>query len=467
MKKFSLLILLSLTFIINIKAQSAHSLDSIPEKWVTSIDSIQIDQVEEVVNWWKIFNDSVLNHLIEEAVYNNLNVKVALQRIEQGRLMYQQSKAGYYPSFALDAATNISSFDMPNDTEDYTMFYNAGIQMNWELDVFGRIKRGTKVAKYSYQQVQEDKNSVMVSILSEVSSTYIRLRMYQNQILVAKENITLQENALSLARDRFQSGVNSKLDVLQSQSILYATRASLNTLKAQSIAEINIIQVLIGQYPQQLETALLREEMLPEIPQHLQTMLPVDVVRQRPDIRSAEKGLMAMMANEKLKGAEMLPSLAITGQVGFASTDASNWFTSDSFNYMVGPTLRWDIFQGMYKSRDKQIAKVQVQEAQLSYQNTVLTAMNEVETSLSNIKELKDASFWVTENVSTSNEAFSLSMEQYQEGIIDYQPVLNSQQTLLSSQNQEVEVKANLLGQIISLYQSLGGNWVEEDADNN
>ncbi|NLR90976.1 efflux transporter outer membrane subunit [Flammeovirga agarivorans] len=440
-------------------AQSAHTLDSIPENW--GRDTTSIEEVQQVANWWKIFNDPVLNALVEKTVQNNLNIKIAIQKIEQGRLLYKQSQSGYYPSFAFNISANTQNTQLQENDKSYAELYNAGISMNWEIDVFGRVRKGVKVAKYSYEQAQEDKNAVMVSLLSEVSSAYIRLRMYQNQIIVAESNITSQQQALDLARDRYQNGMTSALDVYQSESIIYNTKASINTLRAQVINEVNLIQVYIGEYPQNLKMALLQSAELPNIPERLQTLLPVDVVRQRPDIRSAEKAMMGMVAQEELAKAEMLPSLAITGNIGFSSVSADTWFNNESMSYYVGPTLSWDIFQGMYKQRSKQIAKVQFQEAQLNYQNTILTAMKEVENSLTNIKEYKEAFGWVEKTVDASNNAFTISMDQYRQGMIDYQPVLNSQQSLLSAQNEMVQTKGNLLGQIISLYQSLGGNWVE------
>lgn len=436
-------------------------MDSIPENW--DEDLANFEAVESVSNWWKIFDDPVLNALLEETVKQNLNVKIALQRIEEGRLLYKQSQSSYYPSLAFNISTTYESADPTIDGgADHVGNYSTGISMSWEIDVFGRVRKGVKVAKYSYEQSQEDKNNVLVSILGEVSSSYMRLRMYQNQIIVAENNIESQQRALDLATDKFQNGMQSKLDIYQSESILYNTKASINNLQAQVVNEVNLIQVYIGKFPQNIQLALLTPAELPNIPEKMQTLLPVDVVKQRPDIRSAEKALMGMVATEELKRAEMLPTLAVTGQVGFNTYNSSDWFNSDSFNYFVGPSLSWDIFQGMYKQKAKQIAKVQFQEAQLNYQNTVLTAMQEVQSSLSNIKELKASSQWIAKTVEASNNAMNMSLDQYQQGMVDYQPVLNSQQSLLSAQNEQVQTKGNLLGQIIQLYQSLGGNWVEE-----
>ncbi|WP_170178612.1 TolC family protein [Flammeovirga pectinis] len=443
-------------------SQKAHSLDSIPESWNVETNDSTLAIVENVANWWKIFNDPILNELVNKAVDNNLNIKVAVQRIEQGRLIHKQSQAAYYPSVALNASANFSNVGIsPTDNTDNTMIYNTGVSMYWEIDVFGRIRKGVKAANYSYKQAQEDMKSVMVSVLGEVSSAYVRLRMYQNQIIVAESNIKAQLKALDLARDRFQSGLTSKLDVLQAEAMYASTNASIHTLNAQVIAEVNLIQVFIGEYPERLKIALLDVKELPGVPVQLQTLLPVDMVRQRPDIKSAENGLMAMVANEELANAELLPTLAIQGNVGFVSNDASDWINSDGLAYYVGPKLSWNLFSGLYEKRNKQIAKVEMQQAQLNYQNTVLTAMKEVENSLSNIKELKGAMTWLDQTVSASEESVNLSIDQYQQGIIDYQPVLNSQQSLLLAQNEQVQTKGNLLGQIIALYQSLGGNWVE------
>lgn len=444
-------------------SQKAHSLDSIPKGWNRMGDDLSLAVVENVANWWKIFQDPILNELVLQAAKNNLDIKVAVQRIEQGRLLYKQSKSGYYPSFTFNASADYRNIDLPTDDKDYTMIYNTGVSMNWEIDVFGRIRKGVKSANYSYEQLQADMQSVMVSVLGEVSTAYIRLRMYQNQIIVAKSNIEAQKKALELARDRYQTGMTSKLDVLQSEAMYTSTMSSIYTLKAHVVSEVNLIQVYIGAYPQNLKIALLEPKALPEIPEHLQTLLPADVVRLRPDIQSAEKGLMTMVAEKEVANAEMLPTLAIQGNIGFVSTNASNWIDSNALSYFVGPTLSWDLFNGFYERKNKQIAKVEIQQAQLNYQNTVLTAMKEVENSLINIKELKGAIVWLNQSVSASSASVALSIDQYKQGMIDYQPVLNSQHNLLSAQNEQVQTKGNLLGQIIALYQSLGGNWVENE----
>ncbi|NLR91871.1 TolC family protein [Flammeovirga agarivorans] len=455
-----LLLIIGILMSSQIFAQS--TLDSIPEEWSSPLDSIQT--VEEITGWYKTFNDPILNELIQKTAENNLNVAQAVNRIEKGRIMHQQSQAGYFPSIGVDVSTTYSNNNRldaltPDDVEDQgDWYYNAGVSMNWEIDVFGRIRKGAKAAKYSYEQAQEDKNAVMVSILSEVSTAYLNLRIYQNQIRVAEQNVFSQQRALDLARDQYQSGTKSKLAVLQSEGILFQTQSTIKTLEARVVSQINMIQVLMGDLPQGLKSALSQYAPLPDIPQELQTLLPAQVIRQRPDVRSAEKNMMKLSATVDMATAQQLPVIAIQGKVGFVSKEPDEWFTSESLSYFIGPKLTWNVFSGFYQKREKQISKIEWQNAQIKYQNTVLTAFKEVENSLMNIKQLKESANWMEQSVSATSEALDISLNQYQEGLIDYTPVLNSQQNLLMVQNQDVEIKGDLLIQIVKLYQSLGGN---------
>ncbi|QZT38255.1 efflux transporter outer membrane subunit [Halosquirtibacter xylanolyticus] len=416
---------------------------------------VNLEEVDQITEWWNIFNDPLLTSLVQQTIKSNYNVQSGLQRLEQSRIMYQQSRSYLMPSLEYSLSYATSNLNQPVNGLNG---YGTSVRFNWEVDVFGRIKAQTEASKYNIDVASEDQRYLLLSILSEVTQSYVRMRMFQNQIIVSEENIEVQKDLVRLTQSEFESGLKSKVDFLQAETILNTTMASIKAIESKVANEINLIKVLMGKMPESIYQGLVQKQSLPALPENIQTLVPREALRNRPDVKRVENQILSLMATTKSAKKDLLPKLTLSGNIGFNSESADQWFEQSAMNYFVGPTLTWNLFQGKRAKNEVKLQQSKVDQFELNYKNTLLTAVKEVENNLVNIQKLEESNEWLERGVKSSKGALKLSIDQYSQGLIDYQPLLSSQQTLLKNQNSLIVSQGSLLIEIVLLYQSLGGD---------
>lgn len=452
------LLLLSLV----VKGQSEDNKyleNTLPEIWGDSTFQQQTLPVDD--QWWIAFNDPILDSLIAVAVKQNYSVLTAIDRMEASKASLNIQRGGYYPTLGLTGGwtkqqSSGNTSQLPQSTLDY---FNAGINMSWELDVFGSIRQRVRAQKESFAATQEDYHATMVSLCAQVASAYINLRELQQELEVVKKNCVSQEAVLRITEVRYSTGLVSKLDVAQAKSVYYNTKASAPTLEAGIIQNMNTLAVLLGLYPQQLQPALESIAPLPQYMELVGTGIPADLLRRRPDVRAAERQINAQAALVGASRADWFPKFLLNGSVGYASHNLKNFTDSKSLTYEIAPSISINLFQGTKLINATKVAKAQLSESVNQFNLTVLTAVQEVENAMSAYRNSIKQIVALREVLNQGQQTLDLSLDLYKQGLSPFQNVLDAQRSLLSYENALVQAKGNSLLRLIQMYQALGGGW--------
>lgn len=441
--------------------QTQAFLDSLPERWSYSPEYSLPDPSSDP--WWKNFNDPTLDALIARAEKNNFNAAMSLKRIEIARRQLQETKSSYFPTVNASAGWNINSnagaIADPVMKSSSSSYFSMGLDMNWEIDVFGRITAQTKANKAAVAVSKADYDAIIVSLCANVADSYLQLRTYQNQYRVASEHIASQEKVLKIAEARFDAGIGDMLEVTQAKIVLLSTQSSIPGLESGIRTTANALAVLIGEYPESLQPDIMNPEPLPQNPGMPDIGFPADILRRRPDIAAAEMQLAQYAALAGVAKKDFLPTLSISGSVGTSAHRADNLFGAHSLAYSVAPTLSWTMFDGLARNQRLAEAKLQMEQSVDNYNMTLLNAVEEVENAISRysakIKECRMLEALMDE----SEKSLKLSLDLYKQGLTDFSNVADAQMSYLQNENQLVESKADVLTSLVSLYKALGGGW--------
>lgn len=308
---------------------------------------------------------------------------------------------------------------------------------------------------------QEEYNATMVSLCAQVASGYINLRQLQQELDVVRKNCASQEEVLKITEVRYNTGLVSKLDVLQAKSVYYSTKASIPTIEAGIIQYINSLAVLLGVYPTDLRSPLEKIGPLPDYMELVSVGIPANLLRRRPDVRGAERTVNAQAALLGASKSDWLPQFFLKGSVGYASKDMKNFAEKKSLTYEIAPAFTWTLFNGTKLVNATKLARAQLDEAINQYNQTVLTAVQEVDNAMSTYQNSIKQIVALREVLNQGQQTLKLSLELYKQGLTPFQNVLDAQRSLLSYENSLVEAKGNSLLCLIQMYQALGGGWQE------
>ena len=444
-----------------------------PDAWTQKVEQ-QLDAAPQstLQSWWKVFNDPVLDDLIERSRAENLDLKIAVSRVRQSRAMLAMTSGEKLPTLSASGTVGISQLSDDGPLEQVAPaggfnsqeFYEAGVDSAWEIDVFGGIRRSIEAAGAGYQASIEDYRDVLTTLFAEVALAYIDVRALQQRIFYMQENTGLQSNSLALAQDRFDSGVSSRLDVVQAQASLSATLANIPSLEISLNHALNRLAVLLGQDAGSLQAEFNTIEDLPIPTESLGLGVPADVLRQRPDIRQAERLLAAQTAEIGVATADLYPRFGLAGFFGLQSTSLSNLLDSSSITWGLNSPIQWDIFNGGRVRSNIQMQDEIAQQRLLQYEQKVLAAVEEVENAIVAYNLSKLVQQHLEDSTAATQQAEDLVLVQYNTGLTDFNNVLVTQRDLSSQQDRLVVTRAQILVNLIALYKALGGGWDIEQA---
>lgn len=426
---------------------------------------------QQLTDWWTVFNDPTLNRLIDTAYSQNLTLVSAGTKVLEARAELGVATGNFFPQqqnlFGAINYDRLSKADvLTTSNAPSGGFWRAalGAELAWELDFWGKFRRGIESADAAYLASIANYDDVLVTLLANVATTYIGIRTVEQQIDLAKANITRQQKALSIAQDRFTHGQTSRLDVYQAQNVLAATQARVPQLTIQLAEGVNVLRVLLGLAPQSLDAMLAPSKGIPAAPANVSVGIPADLLRRRPDIRSAELRAASQSAQIGVAKADLFPSLTLVGTVGYISTNVnqsslSDLFTHKSLAYGVGPSLNWNILNYGQITNNVRAQDARFQSLIADYQNTVLKAQQEVEDGIATFVLSQRQAAFLRNSVTAASGALDLAFTQYQEGLTDFTTVLTSEQALLDAQNNlAVALGATSVG-LAQTYRALGGGW--------
>jgi len=446
-----------------------------PDAWHEAISREMAKQSgASLQTWWKIFDDPILNDLIEKARQSNLNLKIALSGIAasrarlgivSGRELPNANVFGAASRFKHSDNGPLEQLAPPNGFDGQNMFA-VGVDALWEIDVFGRIRRQVEAAGAEYQASIEDYRDVMVTLFAEVALTYVDIRSCQRQIQCAEANAATQRKMLELTRARYETGISSKLDMAQALSNLSNTEAAIPPFRIHLNSVINRLAVFLDMDTETLHAKLGKSAPIPLAREGIGIGVPADLLRQRPDIRMAEKELAAQTALIGAATAELYPRFAISGFFGLETGSFSDLGGGSSLAWGIRSPVKWNFFSGGKTRSNIAFHKEIAQQDLFKYKNTVLRAMEEVKNAIVAHSQEKIRRNWLLAAVAATREAVDLVVVQYETGLTDFNNVLVTQKSLFNQQDELVVSQAKVVLNLIRLYKALGGGWpVENESD--
>jgi len=418
--------------------------------------------------WWKTFNDPALNRLIDRAVNNNLDLKVATARVYEARAQRGVQIAGLFPTASANGTytrmrTSGSTLNGQQESESGFPLtiddYNAGFDASWEIDVFGQQRRNIQAATADVHTAMEDRRDVLVSLLAEVALNYIELRGEQHTLEITNNNLASQRQTLNLLRSQFDAGAIPYLNVAQQEAEVATTQANLPTLEAQIRQNIHHLGTLLGVEPGALSYELTPPAPVPLGPGVIPPGLPGELLLRRPDVRRAEYQLAAATARIGVATADLYPKFAINGSAGLESDLMHRWFDWNSRYFTLGPSVQWEILDfGRIRSNIK-ASDARAQEAFFTYKKTVLQSLEDVDTTLVNYNREQVRWQALNQAVVSNQKAFSLADELYRKGATSYLQVLDVQRNLFAAQDALTRSQQQVSLNLVALYKALGGGW--------
>lgn len=447
---------------------------STPNNWASEApEGMQISE-SDLIDWWTLFNDPVLNDLIAGAVKENLDLRAALSRIDEARALLGVASGARFPRLDTEASytrsrqseeatiggAKVGSLVGVDDTDSYRTNFGAG----WELDLFGRIRRSLEASKANWEASIEDYRGVLVVLQADVALAYIEIRSLQRRIAIAEKNIRTQLQSLNLVQKRHGAGKATGLELSQAKGNLASTKATLPGLHASLRNALHRISVLLGEHPGTTQGDLIVAGQIPSSPDSMVVGIPADLLRQRPDLRRVERLLAAQTARVGVATADLYPTLSLGGTFGFSAQNPGDLFQAGSRAYGVGPALSWNVFSGGRIRSAIAVEDARVEQALTAYEQILLKALEEVENSLTNYSFERIRSAELQKTVSAYSEAVGFAKELYKGGKTDFQNVLDAERNLLIFEDQLSASKAAVVSNVVALYRAMGGGWVANTA---
>ncbi|MBN2491993.1 MAG: efflux transporter outer membrane subunit [Planctomycetes bacterium] len=419
--------------------------------------------------WWTQFGDPLLASLIERAAAGNPTVREAFFRIEEARAEHGVAAGEYFPEvegFATATRGRESANESrkpPSSRRDRS--YTTGLGASWELDVWGRVRRAVESADASIEASVEDRRDVLVLLCAEVAATYVDVRALQARIAAARSNAENQRGTLKITEDRFRSGLAPALDVAQAKLNVATSEASIPELEIALAAATNRLATLVAESASTLHGELATAAPVPAPPASVAIGAPADVIRQRPDVRRAERTLAAQTARIGMATAELYPRLSLEGILALDSYTLRKLLRSSSTAWSLSPELGWNLFAAGRLRAAIRVEEARTAQALAAWQSAVLLALEDVENALVAYQREKVRRDALGRAVEAAEEAVRLSKESYRAGLSGFQNVLDSERSLLEMQDDLAESEGLVTRSLVHIYRALGGGCDSADPD--
>lgn len=417
--------------------------------------------------WWTSFNDPCLNYLVATASRENLNLKNAGMRILEARAQrgvadgnlfpQQQNLSGQYQREALSQKAYPFDF-IPLPKYDYNN-WSASANLAWELDFWGRFRRAVEAADANLQEQCANYNNVLVLLQAEVAQNYIQTRSYEERLTLARKNVELQKETLRIITLRAQRGLVTDLDVQQSTYNLGQTQALIPPLEAGRRTSQNRLCILMAMPPRDMTQFLRSPGTIPTPPPEIVVGIPAELLRRRPDVQQAERAAAQQSAQIGVAESDFYPHISITGAVGVESENLTQLFERQSLVGQIGPGFTWNILNFGRITNNVAAQNARFQQAILTYRDTVLRANEEVENDIIAYLTEQDRVALLAGNAKAAGKSADLASQQYEHGLINYQPLLDAERVLVQQQDALAESRGMVGLDLVNVYKALGGGW--------
>ncbi len=448
----------------------------VPRTWAEDSNGLTAEPVN-TAHWWTLFDDAQLDSLVDRAVHSNQDLQLAEARIRQARAQRRVTAASGLPtldatgsysrikrssafssSFGAGTTGGTSGFFGGASSGGLDLF-QTGLDASWEIDLFGGVRRSVEAANANIAASQENLNDVLVTLLGEVATNYFEVRGNQRRIEIARQNIETQRQTVDLTQGRFKAGLGSQLEVVQAQALLATMESQIPALDTAVKQSIHQLGVLLGSEPGTLVQELSGPRPMPPAPPNVPIGLPSDLLRRRPDIRRAERQLAAATAQIGVAVADLFPRLSLTGSAGYQSTRSSQLFEPGSDFWSYGPGLTLPLFSGGRIRGNIQVQTALQEQALVTYESTVLTALQDVEDAIVAYADTQAAHDALVRAVDANRQAARISRDLYQKGLTDFLNVLQSTGALYVVEDRLIQNEQQTLTALVALFKALGGGW--------
>ncbi|WJV25509.1 MULTISPECIES: efflux transporter outer membrane subunit [Pseudomonas] len=427
---------------------------------MASQDGKNYDKGRFEVLWWRQFEDPVLDRLVIRSLEGNQDLKAAFARWRVSRALRDDAANDRFPIVTSRASADLGKGQQPGLTEARVNQerYDLGLDTNWELDLFGRIRHQLESSEARSEAAQADLQQLQVSLIAELVDAYGGLRGAQSRERIAQANLGNQSGSLNLTERRREAGIGTDLDVLRAQARLQATQSQIPGLQAEAARARHRIAVLLGMRPDEL-TEDLSPQVLPAIATALPIGDPADLLRRRPDIRAAERRLAASTAEVGVATADLFPRVSLSGFLGFTAGRGSQLGSAAAKAWSVAPTLTWSALDlGSVRARLR-AAQAGSDVAMAQYEQQVLLALEETANAFSDYARRQERLVALTRRSDASRGAAQQASIQYSEGVVDFLVLLDAEREQLAAEDAQAEAEVDLYRGIVAIYRALGGGW--------
>jgi NodT family efflux transporter outer membrane factor (OMF) lipoprotein len=429
----------------------------LPASYTVDADLGVLPGEAEITTWWRIFGDDELTRLIETAQLQNIDLKVAMARVEAARHRVRQVEAQKYPQLGLGGMAGAAGGQFTDG--DPTGVWSVGLNASWEVATWGRIARSIEAMEASYEMSVEDRRNVLVWLNAEVARNYILVRSAQLRLATTLKNIESQTSIRDITQSRFDAGISSRLDVAQAERILATTESTLPPIRIELARALNTIGVLLGRLPSDQHDELAQERPIPVPPPDVAVGVPANLVRQRPDIRSAERRLAMQTARVGIAASELYPQFALAGGLNVGNVVGDAAFDTTRPTYFLLPAVRWNLFNGGRVRARIKVREAKVEEALFTYENTLLNAIEEVESAIAAFAHERRRVEALEQAATVAREELTLGLDLYKQGLATFQSILDAQGAVFRVENLAATARGRASINLVALYRALGGGW--------
>ena len=433
----------------------------------TSTDT-EKEQAVALKLWWKLFNDPVLNQFIEDVNRNNLPLRIAGLRILESRAVLGIAGSSLYPQLqqatgALAYVNNSQHGGTSLDRSQSFTNYQLGFNLSWELDFWGKFKRGIESADAAFFASIENQHDLQVLLNAQLTDLYFAYRTTQARITIAHDNAELQKRSYEITEQLYTQGQQSELDLQQARTQYLATLSTIPELESTLIRARNAIAVLLGRPPGELSELVEDGYQLPTVGADNIKQIPARLLIRRPDIRAAAWQVAAQSAQIGIAEADFYPAISLLGSIGLTGQNQSS--SPDIFNLTMGPSLRWNIFDHGRIQNNVRVQDARLQQLIENFQETVLQAARQVDDATITVVKTAETDKLVTESVAAARRSLDIANLRYSEGYADFQRVIDAQRAYFTQTERQIVNHSAHISAVISLYKSLGGGWETASID--
>jgi len=437
----------------------------VASEWIDYKDPRVKSQETDISEWWRAFNDPTLSALIDRAYDQNLSLRVAGARILQFEAQRGIAVGTLFPqvqqgSFSYTRTKFPTTTGLPEPPQKWLSNWSAGLNASWELDLWGRIRRGIEAADADLDASVENYDNVLVVLLADVATAYVQFRTFEQRLVYARHNLEVQTKSYELVQDRFKLGRDAEFSVQIAKQNMEQTRALIPLLEIGERQARNLLCVLLGIPPSDIDGLLRKDVAIPKASNEVAVGIPADLLRRRPDVRQAERLVAAQSARIGVATADFYPRLTLNGSLGITADQFGRMFhTPGSMAGFINPEFRWDILNYGRILNNVRAQDAIFEQLAFTYQNTVLNAARETEDALIGFLRTQTQADSLAASVTAANRTVEIAVDRYREGQGDFFAVYYFESILTTQQDQMAVARGQIALDLIAVYRSLGGGW--------